>query len=142
MSTAGWISAAVLGLFYACCGWNKIFDERRAASMRHTMHRYLPWPDHRLWYWFVSSSELILGLMLLLPFLLFLLPEAAEHHIWAANKVAATGLYVVSAVAFMLVGWKQVLTDYQPYGCIDWTSCLLYKTEILLMIIAVMVIAS
>lgn len=142
MNTIGWAGVATLGVFFSCCGWNKLFDPRRSASMRHTMAKHLPWPDHRLWYWFVSMSELVLGLILFLPLVAFMIPAEHGVHLYAVQKFAAAGLYVVCAVAFMLVGFHQIKNEWAPSCPSDWTSSVLYKTEILLMIIALMVIAA
>lgn len=138
MNSTALISAGVVGMFFTCCGWNKLFDDRRSASMRATMRKYLP-GDHFKWWLFVSSSELLLGLALIVAtFGILWQPHVIETiYLW---KAAGAGLFVVCAVAFGLVGQHQVMKDWAPATCSDFISCLLYKTEVLLMVLCSLVV--
>lgn len=131
-------SAGVVGVFFTCCGWNKLFDPRRSASMRHTMRKYLPGP-HLIWWLFVSLSELLLGMIMLVS-LAWMYYEPYNWLVHLVMKTSAAGLFTVCAVAFGLVGWPQVCKEWEPTGCLDWTSCVLYKVEVAFMLFSMFVV--
>lgn len=125
MSTASIIAALVVGVFYACAGWNKLFEPIRRSEMRMNMRMLLPIAP-RFFYWFVSVSQLTFGTALILAVILF------RPGVW----IPAVALGIVSLVAFILHG-TSVVKDWEPRNWMDWIACILYTPEALLTALSV-----
>lgn len=118
-------AALALGSMYACAGWNKLFHPVRRMEMKANMRRLLPIAP-RFFYWFVSTSELGFGLLVLLP--------------WEpSQKFAALALLAISVVAWVLSGRKQMLKTWKPFNLFDHIASTFYSPEPLLATLALVV---
>lgn len=122
------LAASVVGLFFACAGFNKLFSVQRSREMIMSMERVFG-PNHPVaWAACVGLCQMFFGLMLLMwcPY-----P-------WA--RLFAAPLLVICLVAWFTVGWRDMLNRWRPVNFADHISCWLWDPNILLSVLCIVVI--
>lgn len=130
----GWIFASFLvGLFYACAGFNKLFDERRSNQMLFNLMRIfnLGPSEGMLLAGFVSSCQLGFGLLAMAG-AVTLTPWIC---LWA-NVILGT----ISATAYVADGHRQMRRTWNPSSWSDLVACMLYTPEALLLALSLVAI--